>query len=146
MDDHMKYKDSIENKVLDWQIKIDLAQKEHHYSKLQELKDEVEAIQNRQKEFSEFVQKRNGSGPIKLNVSGREMDIARSTLLTVKDSLLAAKFSGNAPLDTKGRVFLDRDPDIFNYMINYLRSDRKELPQDVSSDIKRNLENEIKYW
>lgn len=74
------------------------------------------------------------------------MDVARSTLLTVKDSLLAAKFSGNVKLGSKERVFLDRDPFIFNYLINFLRSDRKELPNDVSSDIKRNLENEIKYW
>ena len=146
IDDHNKYRDKIEQKVIDWQISIDLAQKEHHFSKMQELKDEIVAIQNRQKEFSEFVTNRNGSEAIKLNVSGQEVDVARSTLMTVKDSLLAAKFSGNAPMGKDSRIFLDRNPLIFNYMIDYLRSDRKVLPMDISSDKKKGLENEIKYW
>jgi len=44
------------------------------------------------------------------------------------------------------KVFLDRDPDIFKHMINYIRSDRKYLPQDVNQDVKKLLEMEIKFW
>ena len=43
-------------------------------------------------------------------------------------------------------MFIDRDPVAFNHMINYLRSNRKSMPRDLSADEKKNLENEIKFW
>ena len=41
---------------------------------------------------------------------------------------------------------MDRDPTIFGHMINYLRSERKFLPRQLTADQKHHLKMEIQYW
>jgi len=82
-----------------------------------------------------------------MNVGGKDLIVGKNTLLSVKGSLLYMTFTGQYEMNTIGnKVFLDRDPKIFKHMINYIRSDRKHLPQDVNQDVKRLLEMEIKFW
>ena len=45
-----------------------------------------------------------------------------------------------------GRIFIDRDPEAFTHMVNFLRSEKKYLPKDVNTDLKIRLHNEFKYW
>lgn len=35
---------------------------------------------------------------------------------------------------------------MFRHIINYLRSNRMHLEQDISNELKNKIENEIKYW
>lgn len=45
-----------------------------------------------------------------------------------------------------GPIYVDRDPEIFNYVLKYLRSDRKFIPKNVTQDVSSQIEFEIKYW
>ena len=72
MDDHDQFKHRIEGKVNSWHDTVNQLQKEHHYSKLEELKNEVKTIEKRQKEFSEFAKLREDpNDTVKLNVGGK---------------------------------------------------------------------------
>jgi len=48
--------------------------------------------------------------------------------------------------ETDEEVFLDRDPKIFDMMLNYLRYNRDYTPKDVDKETKRLFEMELKYW
>lgn len=41
---------------------------------------------------------------------------------------------------------MDRNPIVFGHMVDYLRSDRRVLPSDISNDLKKLIEKEISYW
>ena len=63
-------------------------------------------------------------------MGGKEFTVDRKTLTQVSGSMLSAQFSGNIPKKTEdNKIFLDRDPEIFGHMLNYLRSERKFLPR-----------------
>ena len=70
---------------------------------------------------------------MELDVRGQIFKIGKSTLTSVQPSELQAMFSGQRILETdaQGRVFLDRDPETFKYLINYLSSDRQVLPKNL---------------
>ena len=50
----------------------------------------------------------------------------QSTLLRFSHSILARMISGSIPMrkDREGRIFLDRDPNIFSFVLEYLRSSK----------------------
>ena len=50
----------------------------------------------------------------------------KSTLLRFSHSILARMISGSIPMrkDREGRIFLDRDPNIFGFVLEYLRSSK----------------------
>jgi hypothetical protein len=73
--------------------------------------------------------------------------VGRDTLTKIEGSKLSLLFSGQADMSkTSGRVFLDRDHEIFNHVVNYLESNQTFLPADPSYDTKKLLEAELKYW
>lgn len=76
------------------------------------------------------------------------MTVGKNTLTKVEGSLLQAMFSGVAKVNRtkEGRVFIDRDPDMFSYLTTYLESDRTYLPKSVDQDIQTRIEMEINYW
>ena len=43
-------------------------------------------------------------------------------------------------------IFVDRRPVIFKSVLAYLEADRKHLPDDVSDDMKKEVEQEFKHW
>ena len=66
---------------------------------------------------------------VRLNVGGRGFITTRSTLCAVSGSMLAVKFQvpnrfGPPLMDETGAVFLDRDPDSFAVVLDYLRRGR----------------------
>lgn len=68
---------------------------------------------------------------------GGELDatVARSALTLFDKSMLAAMFNGRHKLDTDsdGKVFIDRDPKYFSYVLDYLRNGGNmpvALPED----------------
>ena len=65
---------------------------------------------------------------ITLNVGGRVFSTTLTTLLSHPDSVLARMFSNDgsavmppAMTDSSGHYFIDRDPDAFAVILNYLR-------------------------
>lgn len=74
----------------------------------------------------------SGSELIHLNVGGTPYTTTRATLCRYPDSMLGAMFRGDIPsrLDLNGHYFIDRDGDIFKYILNFLRSSKLSLPND----------------
>lgn len=62
---------------------------------------------------------------MKLNIGGREKEVSRELLTSVKDTLLAKTFSGAHVLKQTGDniIFIDRDIKYFDLMLNFLRND-----------------------
>lgn len=48
-----------------------------------------------------------------------------------------AALRSNAPINTDGSLFVDRDPVMFEHVLNYLKSDRKFLPTNIAIDVKK---------
>ena len=65
-----------------------------------------------------------------LNVGGTtKIMVSHRILTSVPDCALTKLFSGNHPLKTvNGQIFLDRDGKTFNYLVNYLRNNRRVYP------------------
>lgn len=66
---------------------------------------------------------------IDLDIGGtHKITTTKTTLCTAPDSTLAAMFSGRHKLNMhNGRVFIDRDGDIFCLVINFLRTGKVPL-------------------
>eukprot|EP00662_Eupelagonemidae_sp_cell21_P052225 gene52225-29569_t len=74
-----------------------------------------------------------GDAVVALNVSGREFRVLRSTLMSLPGPL--AVLAGGAfptTADADDRPYVECDPDLFPYIINYLRRRRAFLPPDFS--------------
>ena len=71
---------------------------------------------------------------VNLNVGGTIYTTSRSTLTQYPDSMLGAMFGGKLPLenskDSEGNYFIDRDGELFKYILNFLRVSRLALPKD----------------
>jgi uncharacterized protein YjbI with pentapeptide repeats len=67
---------------------------------------------------------------VELNVGGKHLITALSTLLKDPESMLAAMFSGRHSIgtDTEGKYFIDRDGDLFTILLNFMRTDEIALP------------------
>lgn len=86
---------------------------------------------------------------IYLNVGGCYYTTRLSTLQSVSGSKLTEWFSQSPlkvlPLDKKGRVFIDRNGEIFSYILDYLRNPKSAvLPR--SSDTLERLRVEAEYY
>ncbi|KAJ8027835.1 BTB/POZ domain-containing protein KCTD21 [Holothuria leucospilota] len=73
---------------------------------------------------------------VTLNVGGSLFTTTRATLTRFPSSMLGAIFKYVGPVaiskDEHGRVFIDRDGDLFRHVLNYLRRGYLVLPEDFS--------------
>lgn len=72
---------------------------------------------------------------VDVNVGGKIFTTFKSTLCKSPTSMLAAMFSGRFDLakDPKGRIFIDRNPRCFEFLLNYLRTDNLRFPDPYLS-------------
>jgi len=73
------------------------------------------------------------SSTVKLNVGGKIYKTTLDTLRKDPDSMLCAMFSGRhelKPDEEDGAYFIDRDAELFRYILNYLRSGELRCPND----------------
>eukprot|EP01116_Phalansterium_solitarium_P022308 TRINITY_DN731_c0_g1_i1.p1 TRINITY_DN731_c0_g1~~TRINITY_DN731_c0_g1_i1.p1 ORF type:complete len:436 (+),score=64.06 TRINITY_DN731_c0_g1_i1:1156-2463(+) len=67
---------------------------------------------------------------VRLNVGGVHYMTTRSTLTKYRESMLGALFSGDfaETTDEEGRVFIDRDGELFGFLLSFLRTGSWKLP------------------
>ena len=85
---------------------------------------------------------------MQLNVSGvtEGFTVRKSLLASVHGSSLAAMFSGRHSLNKiEGRIFIDRDPDVFRLLISYLRNN-ESISDIEESFLKGQLQKELEFW
>lgn len=83
---------------------------------------------------------------LRLNVGGYIYTTTRSTLVKYPDSMLGVMFKGDIPskTDQDGNFFIDRDGQMFRYILNFCRSGKLCLPQNfLEFDL---LENEADFF
>jgi len=82
---------------------------------------------------------------IRLNVGGYEYSATKSTLCADPESMLAKMFGGEIPSskDENGRVIIDRDGEMFQYILNFLRSSKLALPKDFKKIDQLALESDF---
>ncbi|CAE1317127.1 BTB/POZ domain-containing protein KCTD6,BTB/POZ domain-containing protein KCTD21 [Acanthosepion pharaonis] len=73
------------------------------------------------------------SKPVSLNVGGVIYTTSFLTLISYPDSMLARMFEGDLPSakDRDGNFFIDRDGNLFRYILNYLRTRKIHLPETL---------------
>ena len=83
---------------------------------------------------------------VDLNIGGtHHITTSRSTLCSVKDSSLAAMFSGRHKLTIhNGRIFIDRDGEAFCLMLSFLRTGK--VPMFASQVQEHAFYDELDYW
>ena len=106
---------------------------------------------NEQRIIQEKVEIQTRNQPVKFNVGGTDFVVGKETLMQVKDSYMTSFFSGNFKkleydINDSKSIYLDRNPEIFRHIVEYLRVNRTFIPKDVSQDTKDLIELEIKFW
>lgn len=85
---------------------------------------------------------------VKLNVGGKKFTTTLATLTQHSTSTLAQMFSSKQHktlLDNHRNAFIDRNPDLFSHVLEYLRVGPKwEVPSDQS--LSKQLKNEFEYF
>ncbi|KAL7480628.1 hypothetical protein ACHAW6_006303 [Cyclotella cf. meneghiniana] len=69
---------------------------------------------------------------IKLNVGGKRFEVSRSLIKQYSDSMIARLVSDNwRKTDQAEAIFIDRDGDLFGYILNYMRYGSIVLPVNL---------------
>ncbi len=92
------------------------------------------------------MQASEDDGVVDLNVGGTLYSTTRTALLR-DDSMLAAMFSGRHELKRRadGRVFIDRDGELFKYVLQYLRDDDLDV-EDLGQGLRKRLKREAAFY
>ena len=87
---------------------------------------------------------------IKLNVGGRIFETTATTLRrfpgSLFDEILGATNQKNLIKRDDGTLFLDRCPEYFNYILNWLRNPDSQLLQPYDELGRKMLEMEVKFY
>jgi hypothetical protein len=83
---------------------------------------------------------------VSLNVGGKSgIKVYRSVLTSVPESALAKMFSGKFDLDeVDGEVYIDRDPYVFDMVLQYLRNGKEVQPMD--HNVRKLFDLELEFW
>ena len=82
------------------------------------------------------VEKSNNTDDVvKLNVGGQLKLVSKKVLTSVKDSILNQMFSVSFNLKSiNDSIYIDRDPVIFDMVLNYLRNEGEYFPTMTSKE------------
>ena len=85
---------------------------------------------------------------IKLDVGGTIFKTSLSTLTRYEGSMFAAMFSGRHPLvpDENGCYFIDRDPEPFRYILEFLRCGSEPMPVEIPAEDMRVVLREAEFY
>jgi hypothetical protein len=106
---------------------------------------EIEIINEKMSKISKDLENR-----IDLNIGGTIFSTTLSVLTCEKDTFFTAMFSDQFQTkpDEKGQYFIDRDPSLFKYIINYLRSSFNEPDwyKLYNKGLLEKFEDEVEYY
>lgn len=120
--------------------------------KINSSKQELNGIQTKLSVEKEILAKVKESSEhvFKLNISGvtTGFELPKKLLCSIKESHLEAIFSQRHTIHTNDddQVYLDRDPNVFGYLVNYLRYPHKEKIVVPNEETKNNLKQEFDYF
>jgi hypothetical protein len=83
---------------------------------------------------------------VQLNVGGKHYEVSRDTLERCKGSMLASLISSNwreGNSDDSEPIFIDRNGRLFEYVLDYLRTNKVHVPLSVSRSA---LQEELEYF
>lgn len=105
-----------------------------------ELRTQERIFEEEEKEVEEILRERRlNSGAIRFNVGGKIFYSITYTLTRFEQSLLASIFTHQVivPRDKEGNLFIDRNPEIFKLILDFLRTDH--LPKTFASEEQERL-------
>ena len=119
------------------------AEVQHHRKRLEDEKKEWQEEKEQIKKVFKF-----DSEDVKLEVSGKPLTVSLETLQSVDGSVLSKMFSGKHDVkkNADGAIVIDRDYEMFNTMINYLRNNRAEYPALETGLQSQAFEQELDFW
>eukprot|EP00756_Hemistasia_phaeocysticola_P009149 Hpha_TRINITY_DN14836_c0_g3::TRINITY_DN14836_c0_g3_i1::g.169897::m.169897 len=97
------------------------------WSHLREQTENIEAIRRRVKVFVSASPEEDL--PIVLDVGGQRFQTTRGTLCAVQDTLFTVLLAGQFSVEKgpEGAISIDREPELFKYVLNFLRDRREGL-------------------
>lgn len=109
--------------------------------------EEQRALLESEKEAVATIQKTQ-QVIVELNVGGVHYTTSAATLCKKPGTMLAAMFSGRYEVlkGSDGRVFLDRDGELFAYILCYLRDDTVPVTLDTDELLLRRLQLEFEFF
>ncbi|PRP74903.1 bactericidal permeability-increasing protein-like, partial [Planoprotostelium fungivorum] len=103
-------------------------------AKVQKLEERTQQYKEQQREREERLAQ--VPAQILLNVGGQVVKAAKSTLLKRESLLSEMLSSGKWQADKEGRLFLDRDADKFDRVLDYLQSDKElRMTEEESEEL-----------
>ena len=86
---------------------------------------------------------------LKLNVGGGHFVTTRATLCAEEGSMFAKKFDAESPFgpprELDGEIFIDREPETFRFVLQYLRNGCKP-PAGIPKHMVKNLRDDADYF
>ena len=117
--------------------------------KLKKIDDQIQKANKIEQQLLEKQEKKQMK-PLELNVGGTHtIMVSQKLLCSIKDSNLT-KFFEDVPITSKKEkrqpIFIDRDGNAFQAMINYIRNNCINLPHFDNSNDKQLFEDECYHW
>lgn len=112
----------------------------------EKLEADIELFEKEKKQVSDL--NASSSDLLTLDVGGQcKLKVTRSVLTRVKGSALEAMFSGRhtLKLTNEGAIFIDRDADVFQIIIGYLRNGCW-IPPIKDEFLRERFEVELDFW
>lgn len=128
--------------LLDWYVKM----QNHLNEKYASIKIEKDAWEVEKEEIKALY--KYESEIVSLNIGGTtHIQTEKDVLCSVEGSTLAKLFSDMHELKkVNDEVFLDRDGETFETLVNYLRNDRKVFPEFNDKNSENMFYKEMHYW
>lgn len=128
--------------LLDWYVKM----QNHLNEKYASIKIEKDAWEVEKEEIKALY--KYESEIVSLNIGGTtHIQTEKDVLCSVEGSTLAKLFSDMHQLKkVNEEVFLDRDGETFETLVNYLRNDRKVFPEFNDKNSENMFYKEMHYW
>lgn len=123
--------------------KLSAMEKEELTKLLETEKAKNRAFQIQKKQLEDEVEESlsDDSERVILNVGGTLFETTQKTLTSVPNTYFTALFNGNFKIsrNEQGHIFLDRSPSLFQYILDHLRTHKKYVKDDISSETVGNV-------
>ena len=116
--------------------------------KMEDLFQDIYQAEKALVDMQRFARLNSNTDVLDLIVGGQKFTVGRNLLVSIKGSKMSELFNNmhHLKMVEGDQIFLDRDPEAFNNVLRYLRTNRKFLPSDTDQNLRKLVELEIKYW